>query len=112
MSFQSIEFWLVALMITIAIVGSFGMFARWCATSPAVRPQQLDKLRVGMTAAEIVAIIGQPRAVKYEGEKQRWTYGAPMKRNVLFCDFDGDKLIGFTHGVPGQSRQRNPFPGA
>jgi hypothetical protein len=110
-SLQSIELWLVALILTIVVVGGFGVFARWCAVSPAVRSEQLDKLRVGMTTVEVVAIIGQPRESRSaEDGHQAWVYGSPMKRNVLLVEFSADqKMLGFTHGVPGGKRRRNPF---
>jgi outer membrane protein assembly factor BamE (lipoprotein component of BamABCDE complex) len=111
---QSTEFWLAAIFVMIAIATGFGMFARWCAHSPAVRPDQMAKLCVGMTSAEVVAIIGQPRQTKV-GEKgmRHWTYGAPMKRHALVIDFGPqDKMLSFTHGVPGQRQQSRRFPGA
>ena len=113
--FQSIEFWLVALIGTICVVGGFGLFARWCSFSPAVRSEQIDKLRVGMTSAEIVAVLGQPREVRQAtGDKhQTWTYGAPMKRHLLVLEFSTqDRMVGFAHGVPGTKRRRNDFPNA
>ena len=116
MNLQSLEFWLVALLVTICVVGGFGLFARWCAFSPAVRRDQLDKMRVGMTTAEIVAVLGQPRDSRWATDKKNltWTYGAPMKRHVLILEFNSqDKMMSFTHGVPGEGRRRrNPFPGA
>ena len=104
---QSIEFWLVALIATICVLGGFGAFARWCSFSPAVRRTQLEKLRLGMTTAEVVAVVGQPRENKQsvDGAKQ-WIYGSRMKRHVLIMEFSStDKLQNFAHGVPGASRQ-------
>jgi hypothetical protein len=111
-SLQSIEFWMVALLITIGILGGFGVFARWCSFSPAVRREQLEKLRLGMTTAEVVAIIGQPREIKQSaGSAREWIYGSRMKRHVLLLQFSPqDKLQNFAHGVPGASRKSNPFP--
>lgn len=112
---QSIEFWLVALLATICVVGGFGVFARWCSFSPAVRRDKLEQLRVGMTTDEVIAVLGQPRDNRWEANKknQKWTYGAPMKRHVLILEFGAqDKLLSFAHGVPGESRRRNPFPDA
>jgi hypothetical protein len=112
--FQSVELWLVALVFTIIVVGGFGVFARWCSLSPAVRREQLEKLRVGMTSAEVVAIIGQPREFKQMSNGQRqWVYGSPMKRHMLLVEFSAhDRMLSFAHGVPGARRQRNPFPDA
>ena len=116
MNLQSLEFWMVALLVMICVVGGFGLFARWCAFSPAVRRDQLDKMRVGMTTAEIVAVLGQPRDSRWATDKKNltWTYGAPMKRHVLILEFNSqDKMMSFTHGVPGEGRRRrNPFPDA
>jgi outer membrane protein assembly factor BamE (lipoprotein component of BamABCDE complex) len=111
-TFQSIEFWLVALIVTICLLGGFGVFARWCSFSPAVRRDQLEKLRLGMTTAEIVALIGQPRESKQTAEGARqWIYGSRMKRHVLIMQFSAkDKLQSFAHGVPGEARRANPFP--
>ncbi len=109
---QSVEFWLVALIVTICLLGGFGVFARWCAFSPAVRRDQLAKLRLGMTSAEVVALIGQPRENNQGADGVRqWIYGSRMKRHVLIMQFNAnDKLQGFAHGVPGaSSRQPNPF---
>jgi hypothetical protein len=111
---QSIEFWLVALIITICVLGGFGFFARWCSFSPAVRRDQLEKLRVGMTTGEVVALIGQPRESKQGSDGVRqWIYGSRMKRHVLIMQFSPkDKLQSFAHGIPGASRQPSPFPDA
>ena len=111
---QSIEFWLVALICTIAVLGGFGLFARWCSFSPAVRRQQLDKLRLGMTTAEVVALIGQPReSTQTPDGIRQWVYGSRMKRHVLIMQFTvNDKLQSFAHGIPGASRHSNPFSGA
>lgn len=111
---QSIEFWMVALIATICVLGGFGVFARWCSFSPAVRREQLEKLRLGMTTAEVVTLIGQPREAKQgpDGLRQ-WIYGSRMKRHVLIMQFSStDKLQNFAHGIPGASRQRSPFPDA
>ena len=116
MNLQSLEFWMVALLVMICVVGGFGLFARWCAFSPAVSRDQLDKMRVGMTTAEIVAVLGQPRLSRWATDKKNltWTYGASMKRHVLILEFNSqDKMVSFVHGIPGQAnRQRNPFPEA
>jgi len=117
MNLHSIEFWLVALILTICVVGGFGLFARWCTYSPAVRRDQLEKLRAGMTTAEVVAVLGQPRDSRWATDKKNltWTYGAPMKRHVLILEFNSqDKMLSFAHGVPGEERRRrrNPFPDA
>jgi hypothetical protein len=114
MTLQSVELWLVALILTIVVVGGFGMFTRWCAGSPAVRREQLEKLRVGMTTAEVVAVLGQPRETKHAADGQRqWIYGSPLKRHVLLMEFSAkDKMLRFAHGIPGANRQRSPFPDA
>ena len=115
MNLQSIEFWLVALLVTICVVGSFGLFVRWCTYSPAVSRDHLDKMRVGMSTAEVVAVLGQPRISRWATDKKNltWTYGAPMKRHVLILEFNSqDKMVSFAHGVPGAGHRHNPFPDA
>ena len=109
-AFYSIEVWLVALVITICVIGGFGVFARWCSQAPAVARDRLDNLRVGMTAAEIVALLGQPRDVRHTPEGRReWIYGSRMKRHVLMMQFDShDRLLVFAHGVPGSHRRSSP----
>ena len=110
MAFQSNEFWLVAMIGLIGVVGGFGLFTRWCAFSPAVRRAQLEKLCLGMTSAEVVALIGQPRSVKQMPDGRHWAYGSRMKRHVLMMKFsEEDKLQSFAHGVPGEGRH-TPFP--
>ena len=111
MTIQSTEFWLLALLATVGLLGGFGLFARWCSFSPAVRREQLEKICVGMTASEIVALIGQPREVRRTAEGiGQWIYGSRMKRHVLMMEFNSrDKLQSFAHGVPGQGRG-SPYP--
>jgi hypothetical protein len=112
---QSIEFWLVVLLGTICVVCGFGVFARWCAFGPAVRRDQLERLRVGMTSAEVVTLLGEPRDHRWATQNKNltWTYGAPMKRHVLILEFSAhDVLLSFAHGVPGENRRQNPFPDA
>ncbi|HWN94028.1 MAG TPA: outer membrane protein assembly factor BamE [Methylomirabilota bacterium] len=109
-AFNSIEVWLVALAITICVIGGFSVFARWCGLGPAIPRNRLDRLRVGMTSTEIVALIGQPREVRHtpEGHRQ-WIYGSRMKRHVLMMEFDShDRLQIFAHGVPGAHRRTIP----
>ena len=115
MNLHSIEFWLVAVLLTIVVVGGFGLFVRWCTYSPAVSRDQLDKLRAGMTTAEAVAVLGQPRISRWAKGKQNltWIYGLPMKRHALILEFNAeDKMVSFAHGVPGEGHRRNPFPDA
>ena len=67
-----------------------------------MRRQQLENLRVGMTSAEVVAVVGQPRDTKDGTEGVVWIYGSPMKRHVLMMQFNkNNKLQSFAHGVPG-----------
>ena len=114
MNLQSTEFWLVALILTIIVVGGFGFFVRWCTYSPAVRREQLEKLRAGMATAEVVAILGQPRISRWATDKKNltWTYGWPMKRHMLILEFNAqDKMVSYAHGVPGEGHRRNPSSG-
>jgi hypothetical protein len=109
---HTVEVWLVALIITIFLLGGFGVFARWCGASPAVRRQKLDQLRVGMTPEEVVAVLGEPRQKRRSPEGVRqWLYGAPMKRHVLLIEFSAtDHVESFAHGVPNPRRGGGPPP--
>ena len=108
--FHSIEIWLAALVVSIFVIGGFGVFARWCAQSPAIPKRDLEKLQVGMTAPEIVALLGQPRETRHtpEGHLQ-WIYGSRMKRHVLMMEFNPDERLQiFAHGVPSTHRRTPP----
>jgi outer membrane protein assembly factor BamE (lipoprotein component of BamABCDE complex) len=102
----SIEVWLVALTITVAVLATFGIFARWCAFSAAVPAEKLAKLHVGMKTNEVVALLGPPRdATKSTDGPRRWFYGARMKRHVLLIEFNShDAVESFAHGVPAPRR--------
>jgi len=99
---NTVEVWLIALVITVAVLAGFGMFARWCAFSPAVRRKKLDRLRIGMTPDEITALLGAPRQTRTSKEGlTQWIYGVPMKRHVLLIEFSTHhRLESFAHGVP------------
>ena len=108
---HDIEVWLLALAVTIVVLGGFGAFARWCSFSSAVPQEKIDQLRVGMKADEIVAVLGQPREIRKSTEGHRqWLYGARVKRHVLLIEFDKhDALESFAHGVPERHRP-SPMP--
>ena len=105
---HSIEVWLIALAITICLIGGFTFFARWCSFSPAVSRESLEKLRVGMTTYEILALLGPPRETRTSEDGHRqWIYGARMKRNVLLIEFSShEALESFAHGVPNRRAPR------
>lgn len=94
---------MVALVFTVGVLAGFGMFARWCAYSPAVPREQLNKLRVGMKADEVKLLLGSPRLVRQlPDDLKEWVYGPAMKRHVLMLQFHGDgTLQSFAHGIPG-----------
>ena len=106
MNLFSIELWLIALGITIVMLAGCAMFSRWCAFSPAVPNDRLEKLRVGMTPDEVTAVLGPPRQNKKTPEDTRqWIYGARMKRHVLVIEFGrNDEVETFAHGVPDACR--------
>jgi hypothetical protein len=83
------------------------VFARWCAQSPAIPRLHLEKLRLGMTPSEIVALLGEPREVRHTPEgRLQWIYGSRMKRHVLMMEFNSDdRLQVFAHGVPSTHRR-------
>jgi hypothetical protein len=99
---HSIEVWLIALAITICLLGGFGVFARWCSFSPAIKRAQLEKLHVGMSMTEVVALLGPPREAKTSEDGHRhWLYGSRMKRHVLLIEFTShDAVESFAHGIP------------
>jgi outer membrane protein assembly factor BamE (lipoprotein component of BamABCDE complex) len=99
---HSREVWIAALGLTFLLLAGFGVFARWCSFSPAVRGDRLGQLRVGMTMDEVRALLGAPRRTKTgESGLRQWIYGAPMKRHVLLIEFSSrDQLQSFGHGVP------------
>ena len=107
---QNIHVWLVALVVTVVLLASFGMFVRWCSLSPAVCRQKLDRLTIGMTPEEITALLGSPRQTRTSKEGLRqWIYGAPMKRHVLLIEFGTqNRLQSFAHGVPHAHASRSP----
>ena len=108
---QTIEVWLIALVITVVVLSGFGMFARWCALGPAVRQKKLDQLRVGMNADEVTALLGPPRQsrLNHDGVRQ-WLYGATMKRHVLLIEFNTHgRVESFAHGVP-QAKRSGDLP--
>ena len=111
-SLHTLEFWLVVVGLTLVLLTGFGMFARWCSFSPAVRAGQLGQLRVGQTMDEVRRLLGSPRKTKTgEAGLRQWIYGAPMKRHVLLIEFNAhNQLQSFGHGVPGAGRANPPFP--
>jgi outer membrane protein assembly factor BamE (lipoprotein component of BamABCDE complex) len=103
---HSIEAWLIALAITVAILAGFGIFSRWCAFSPAVSRRKLDQLRVGMSMDEVRTMLGEPRDATYQGDgSSQWVYGARVKRHMLIIEFSSKASItGFAHGIPDRRR--------
>ncbi len=103
---HSIEVWLIALVITVAILAGFGVFARWCSFSPAVPRRKLGELRVGMTMQEVQALLGLPREQRQDGPgSSQWVYGARAKRHMLIMEFsDKGVLQSFADGVPNVRR--------
>lgn len=105
---QSIEVWLVALVVTIAILVGFGIFARWCSFWPAVPRRKLDRLQVGISMGEARTILGRPREELHDGTGvTHWVYGARAKRHALVVEFNSsDVLTSFVHGIPNAARER------
>lgn len=102
MNFYSIEFWVIALVLTVALLAGFGAFARWCSLGPAVPRKKLEILRVGMTTEEVTGLFGEPReTTRGENGAQYWAYGSRLKRHVLAIEFTPQgRLSKFVHGVP------------
>lgn len=109
----SIEFWMLALVITVALLAGFGIFSRWCSFSPAVKHAQLEKLCVGMTMDEVTALLGAPRdSRRADGGAQCWVFGSRFKRHVLLVEFNRHgRVEKFAHGVPDMRRPGNMLDG-
>lgn len=107
---NTVEVWLIALIVTVTVLAGFGMFVRWCSLSPAVGPAKLARLSVGMTPEEITALLGEPRQTRTgKAGLRQWIYGAPMKRHVLLIEFNThNRLQSFAHGVPHTGRASRP----
>jgi hypothetical protein len=99
-------FWTVALSVSAFIVIGFSWFARWCGYSPAVSYKNLHALHVGMTTAEVTALLGAPREKRAGDDgSEFWVYGARWKRHVLVTEFNGKReLKNFVHGIPNPRR--------
>jgi outer membrane protein assembly factor BamE (lipoprotein component of BamABCDE complex) len=111
---HSVEVWMAAMAATIAILTGFGIFARWCAFSPAVSHWKLEQLRVGMTMDEVKSLLGAARDQSHQNNGvTQWVYGARMKRHILIIEFS-DKLVlqSFAHGVPDRRRAAASFKGS
>ena len=103
--FHSIETWLVALVITVAILAGFGIFSRWCAFSPAVPRRKLDELQVGMSMDEIRTMLGEPRDATHQSDgASQWVYGSRVKRHLLIIEFNKARVSAFAHGIPDRRR--------
>ncbi len=99
-------FWVITLTVSVVSMVGFTLFARSCGYSPAVTFKKLEALQVGMTADQVVALLGQPRE-KRAGDKNEefWVYGARWKRHVLVTEFNAERrLQNFVHGVPNPRR--------
>ena len=99
-------FWVITIGASIFIVVGFSWFARLCGYSPAVSYKNLDALHVGMTAAQVSALLGAPREKRGgENGSEFWVYGARWKRHVLVTEFDAKReLRNFVHGIPNPRR--------
>ena len=125
---HAIEFWLIALAITVVLLAGFGVFSRWCSFSPAVKRARLEVLRVGMTMDEVTALLGKARdSRRAEHGGQQWVYGSRLKRHVLFIAFNATGRVlssnpllksgcpqqvcsgGKTNSTPRRSRMRVMF---
>jgi hypothetical protein len=113
MNAYSTEIWAAVIGGTIFLVVGFSLFARWCGYSPAVGRNKLEALNVGMSAPDVIALLGRPRQ-KQPGEKgeEFWIYGAQWKRHVLVVEFNGSgTLREFVHGVPHPRRGKKTMAG-
>ncbi len=106
MNLHSIDLWLVALLLTVALWTAFGMFSRWCAFSPAVPQERMEKLTVGMSLDDVTSLLGQPRATHRGGEGMvSMIYGSRLKRQMLIVEFNrAGRVEQFAHGIPDKHR--------
>ena len=78
-----------------AIYGSFMVFSRWVLGSPAVSEDKLERLRVGMTEAEVKQLLGAPRRETNIRDRREWHYGHRLKHHSLRLRFDGEGRLAF-----------------
>jgi outer membrane protein assembly factor BamE (lipoprotein component of BamABCDE complex) len=101
MNLDSIEVWMIALGCTVVVWAGFSIFSRWCAQSHAVPPEKLAELRVGMTRAEVTALLGPSRDVRMGGDGvECWTFGSRLKRHALIVEFSPAGVVReFAYGL-------------
>lgn len=88
MNAESKEFWLLVFGGVFVLYAGAVLFSRWAFHSPAVPPEKLAQLRVGLTQPDVIALLGPPwRQKTFEAEPQ-WWYGHRLKRHVLIIWFD------------------------
>jgi hypothetical protein len=97
---ESREFWIVTLAVVFLIHAAFLAFSRWCLHSPAVPEEKLNRLRLGMTAAEVTHLLGRPCREVHLRDRPEWHYGHRLKSHVLRLRFGSDgRLCSFQDGV-------------
>ena len=78
-----------ACSLVIGFASWFGYLA-WYMDAPAVPPRLFKKLRVGMSKAEIVEILGEPRETDFDGDT--WIYHRDMMYS-LYIDFSPEGTV-------------------
>ena len=64
-----------ALWIPTALVIGFLLCATWCMEAPAIPYRQMEKMRVGMTSAEVLKLLGPPKSKYAEAfGSEGWVY--------------------------------------
>jgi outer membrane protein assembly factor BamE (lipoprotein component of BamABCDE complex) len=90
---ESQTFWICVFASVLCIYGAFMTFSRWCVNSPAVPERKLENLRVGMSKAEVIGLLGKPRLERARPDGAEWHYGHRLKRHVLVVQFRESGLL-------------------
>ena len=84
-------------------------FGRWCLHGPAVPFAKLNRLKVGMTMAQVRELLGEPRREGVHTELPEWRFVSRIKSYVLIVRFDEDgnvRQFQHQHGLDAGHHQR------
>ena len=98
MNLESNLFWVItfgAVLVLSLVVTAFG---RWCLHGSAVPFDKLNRLKVGMTMAQVREIFGEPWREGVKSEQREWRFGHRLKSYILIIRFNNDgKVSQFQH---------------
>lgn len=107
MNLESQTFWVVTFAGVLFIYGAFMAFSRWCTNSPAVPEKKLGDLRVGLSKAEVLKLLGKPRRECARSDGDEWRYGHRLKHHVLVVQFtEAGRVARFQHVSESEPNQR------